>query len=83
MTQDAATTSPLRALSLTGRCADGAERGKGTLRHAVADKSWAALCGAKPGRLSAGWNDFAARPVEETTCPRCLKKLERTTTSEA
>ena len=30
------------------------------------------LCGAKPGRRSAGWSSY---PGEQVTCPKCLRKL--------
>ena len=56
-----------------GRCANGAERGKGFVYHAV-NGGWVALCGAQPGRLSAGWQS-EPEPFEKVTCPRCLKKL--------
>jgi hypothetical protein len=38
-----------------------------------------ALCGAKPGRRSVGW-DFqngSSNVGKEVTCPRCLKKLQK------
>ena len=57
---------------LTGRCANGAERDGGTLYHAV--RSWRALCGAEPGRTSAGWSSHLGTVA---TCPRCLAKLAR------
>ena len=65
---------------LTGRCTDGAERGCGIKWHALPKDSWKALCGAQPGRRSAGWSDQKwATPngiVGETvTCPRCLVKI--------
>lgn len=62
----------------SGRCANGAERGAGTVVHAV----WVApnvgcwgwdkaLCGEVPGRLSAGW----VRVEKVVTCERCAKKV--------
>ncbi len=33
------------------------------------------MCGAEPGRMSAGWQS-EPEPVERVNCPRCLKKLE-------
>lgn len=53
---------------LTGRCASGAEAGAGRLVH-LTSGSARALCGARPGRLSAGWSDttYAA------TCGRCVR----------
>jgi DNA-directed RNA polymerase subunit RPC12/RpoP len=70
------------ALTLTGRCANGAERDRGKLYHAVAYHEGLlygyyghpAVCGAKPGRRSNGWSDCKGRDV---TCPRCAKKLEK------
>jgi hypothetical protein len=61
----------LGILKLAGRCADGFERGKGSRYHAV--NGYVALCGAKPGRRSAGWSSHAGVAV---TCPKCLRKLE-------
>jgi hypothetical protein len=60
-------------LRLAGRCSDGFERGRGMKFHAVPQNQYRALCGARPGRLSAGWSDDAG---ERATCPRCLRKLE-------
>lgn len=60
------------AVSLTGRCANGAERDSGRLYHAVPDDGYIALCGAKPGRRSAGWSSHLGT---EVTCRRCLRKL--------
>jgi len=57
-----------------GRCANGAERGKGYIYHAIKGGAWTAMCGAKPGRQSAGWQS-EPEPVERVNCPRCLKKL--------
>ena len=56
-----------------GRCANGAERGKGFVYHAL-NGGWAALCGTEPGRQSAGWQS-EPEPVEKVNCPRCLKRL--------
>lgn len=56
---------------LLGRCADGAERDGGRLRHAV--RGYRALCRATHGRQSAGWSAHQANAY--VTCPRCLKKL--------
>jgi hypothetical protein len=57
---------------MTGRCADGAERDSGVRWHAVPREGWKALCGANPGRTSAGWSEYLG---EQVTCPRCLVKL--------
>ena len=63
---------------LAGRCANGFEADGGSLFHArpLADHGWGqekALCGASPGRRSAGWSLY---PGDAVTCKRCLKKLE-------
>lgn len=62
----------------TGRCANGGERDRGAVLHAVergADLE-AALCGAKPGRRSAGWS-ITQLPLAKVSCPRCLVRVER------
>lgn len=69
-------------LYLAGKCANGAERDKGRIYHAVPAGTQIALCGTQPGPRSAGWApwnpaDSADHPV---TCPRCLKKLAALTT---
>jgi len=63
--------------SLSGRCADGFEGGHGTLFHAVEFENYVAVCGAKPGRRSAGWSMWGHG--KDVTCPRCITKLERRT----
>ena len=70
----AARPPTLNAARKIGRCANGAERDKGFVYHAVSSDAWSALCGAKPGRLSAGWQN-EPEPLERVNCPRCLKKL--------
>ena len=67
---------------LTGRCANGAERDGGRRIHVVlvdnplAGMWWtAALCGAKPGRLSSGFAEVDG--PETPTCPRCRARAER------
>lgn len=69
--------------SLTGRCANGAERDSGTLYHAlplpgspmyIEGKGYRAVCGAEPGRRSVGWG---WDNVNNVTCPRCLRRLEK------
>lgn len=65
---------------LAGRCANGYERDSGRVTHAVdyngrSDGDYhmgAAVCGAKPGRRSAGWSSYRWASV---TCPRCLRRL--------
>lgn len=57
---------------LAGRCADGFEGGHGRLWHAI--NLDGALCGAKPGRRSAGWSTYTIYG-QDVTCPKCLKKL--------
>lgn len=70
------------AMRMMGRCANGCEADSGRLYHARLigpHGSFKALCGAAPGRRSAGWADFldAMKPVEKTTCSRCLSKFKR------
>lgn len=62
-----------RITQLIGRACSGAELGHGTRNHAVPLDSYTALCGAHPGRRSAGWSSYEEDAV---TCPRCLKKIE-------
>jgi hypothetical protein len=71
-TDPTARLSVIRVLRLSGRCADGAERDGGTLFHAVPTDHYMALCGAKPGRRSAGWSAYSGEAV---TCAPCLRKL--------
>lgn len=56
----------------TGRLTDGCERGQGVLFHAVVGGT--ALCGTKPGRLSAGWS---FEQGDKVTCDKCLKKISK------
>lgn len=58
---------------LLGSCASGAESDKGRLSHGVVGDSWKALCGAEPGRRSAGWAEY---DDAEVTCKRCLAKMK-------
>lgn len=70
MTKGPSIVQPLR---LAGRCASGAERGFGHLYHVVpftdGGPDLRALCGAKPGRLSAGWHERIGARVTCQTCP--------------
>lgn len=68
--------APITLLMMGGRCADGAERDHGTLIHACAAGEYAALCGRKPGRRSAGWFDAPAGATAPT-CPRCRAKMRK------
>lgn len=66
-----------RTARLAGRCANGAERDRGYVIHALpmiseCSMSSVALCGKTHGRRSAGWVWHSA-PL---TCPRCKRKLE-------
>lgn len=64
------------ATQKTGRCANGNERDGGAVRHAVergADLK-AALCGATPGRRSAGWS-IHTLSLDKVSCPRCLRRM--------
>lgn len=69
-------------VKLSGRCSDGAERGRGRVVHLIATTpstlrihslSLRAFCGAKPGRLSGvGWTETDG-PI---TCKRCRARLD-------
>jgi hypothetical protein len=63
----------IHRLRMIGRCANGSERDGGRLVHAVEHSSWSALCGAAPGRSSAGWSSIEYK--EAVTCLRCRVKL--------
>lgn len=60
-------------LTMTGRCANGAQRDSGILYHAVKFGERKAMCGATHGKRSR-WSEYHGEAV---TCPRCIKKLER------
>lgn len=68
---------------LAGRCLTGEERGHGTRVHLVPGereafggvRGWKALCGAHPGRRSAGWSAWDGLTA---TCPRCIKRATGT-----
>jgi hypothetical protein len=61
-----------KILRKIGRCANGAERDSGRIYHAV--EGWTAICGAQPGRTSAGWSHEEGSRI---TCQRCMKRLAR------
>lgn len=65
------------AMRLMGRCANGNEADGGTKYHIKGPSHWKALCGAQPGRRSAGWADYAdaRKPIEQATCTKCLERL--------
>jgi hypothetical protein len=65
--------------TLSGRCANGYERGQGRVVHAVmcdeddlrfGVNTSTAICGKKHGARSAGW---CARPDLTVTCQNCIK----------
>lgn len=57
-----------------GRCANGVNASAGHVLHAIPEKSETALCGAVPGRQSAGWGwPQDAAP----TCKRCQRKIKK------
>lgn len=73
----------IQAMQMLGRLTDGAERDHGKLYHAVPinDKLFPllfhqnkALCGAKPGRRSVGWQKYEGHTT--VTCPRCLRRMK-------
>lgn len=68
---------------LSGRCADGAERGRGSVTHVVFGGAFGrALCGARPGKRSA--HGFVELPIGTTiTCGRCHYRATQPTAREA
>lgn len=69
----------MKPAALMGRLANGNEADAGRLIHLVPDDTGhyghgRALCGARPGRRSGGWDTefYAAR---NPTCRRCIKKI--------
>jgi len=60
-------------LTMTGRCANGAQRDSGILYHAVMLGQHKAICGAVHGRRSR-WSEYHGEAV---TCNRCATKLQR------
>jgi hypothetical protein len=63
----------IRIKCLAGRLAHGFEGGKGNIFHGVVEG--VAVCGAKPGRRSAGWVPFDG-DGKEITCPKCLRRIQ-------
>jgi hypothetical protein len=58
---------------MTGRCANGAEKNRGTRVHMVSGPGGSrdlALCRARPGRQSGGWS----HDTYPATCDRCLRQ---------
>lgn len=64
-----------RVTYLAGRCRNGAARDAGPLYHVVPNRTFKAICGAKPSYSSAGWSDHET-PGQVATCPKCLKKIK-------
>jgi len=68
---------------LVGRCANGAERDGGIRSHVLMAEGLGlpspcyatAICGAKPGRLSNGWEELDG--AERPTCSRCERIAAR------
>lgn len=69
------------AARMLGRCANGNEADGGRRYHAIRKDrlSYAAVCGAAPGRRSAGWADYpdALRAVAAVDCPRCRLAMRK------
>lgn len=83
MTQEAeAGSGGLVPARMTGRCANGFERDGGRVVHLVEAEQLQspdfrrALCGARPGRLSAGWRAEPEAP-SGLACRRCLDRWAR------
>lgn len=65
--------------SLAGKCRNGFQSDAGTLFHALPKdhKSFAAaLCGAFPQGMSAGWSTWEPEGAE-INCSRCLTKIKK------
>ena len=74
----------MKPAALMGRLANGFENGQGRLIHLVPDEAIhyghgaRALCGAKPGRRSGGWDvETFAGGIGMATCVRCVSKQKR------
>jgi hypothetical protein len=63
------------ARKMLGLCANGAQRGGGKAAHLVPEGSSKAVCGARPGRTSAGWSDPLEYKELARVCPKCLRAL--------
>lgn len=71
----------MKPASLMGRLANGNEADSGTLVHLVPDETGhygdgRALCGARPGRRSGGW-DVDHYVGASPTCIRCVSKQQK------
>lgn len=64
----------MRAVKLAGRCSNGFERDGGREAHALPNTSWVAVCGAAPGKRSAGWSSY---DETEIICAKCVEMIER------
>lgn len=64
------------AVRLLGSCREH-ERDAGVRFHAVPVGTAKALCGARPGRRSAGWADHPSQIGTAITCPKCAKAMAR------
>lgn len=70
---------------MMGRLASGVQGGHGVKVHATEPGKTAAycrgkaICGAEPGKRSAGWSGVEQLPVN---CPKCLKKMKTESESE-
>ena len=70
-----------QAVRMLGRCANGNESDGGRKYHALRKDglNFQAVCGAAPGKRSAGWADYpdAVKPVSDVTCPRCRTAMRK------
>lgn len=64
----------LSVRTLTGRCADGYEKGRGVYAHAVIGGTYGeSLCGKSPGKRSNGFSQYES---DEVDCPLCIDALK-------
>jgi hypothetical protein len=68
-------TQGYEALTMTGRCANGAQRDSGILYHAVMIGQYKAVCGATHGKRSR-WSEYHG---DKVTCKRCADKIAKGT----